>query len=101
MIGCIVRIIWGINEFKEDIGYVFVGSGVYIVDLDLNILLKGVLGELIIEGLLVVWGYLNLLEVMKKNFIEWLRKGCCLYRIGDLVRMNYDGSFFIYGRIDF
>ncbi|PWN36755.1 acetyl-CoA synthetase-like protein, partial [Meira miltonrushii] len=99
-IGCTARIIRGTDEPKEDIGHAFVGSGAYIADSDLNILPKGVSGELIIEGPLVARGYLNLPEATKKNFIEWPRKGCRAYRTGDLVRMNFDGSLSIHGRID-
>lgn len=99
-IGCTARIIRGTDEPKEDIGYAFVGSGAYIVDSELNILPKGISGELIIEGPLIAKGYLNLPEATKKNFIEWPRKGCRAYRTGDLVRMNFDGSLSIHGRID-
>lgn len=99
-IGCTARIIGGTDEPKENIGHAFIGSGAYIADSELNILPKGISGELIIEGPLVARGYLNLPDATQKNFIEWPRKGCRAYRTGDLVRMNYDGSLSIHGRID-
>lgn len=99
-IGCTARIIRGTNEPKEDIGYPFKGSGAYITDADINIVPKGVAGELVIEGPLVARGYLNLPEATAKNFVEWPRKGCRAYRTGDLVRMNFDGGLSIHGRID-
>lgn len=58
-----------------------------VVDLEMNILLRGSVGELIVEGPLVGRGYHERPDLTEKVFIEWPRKGCWAYRTGDLVRM--------------
>lgn len=58
-----------------------------VVDSEMNILLRGSVGELVIEGPLVGRGYHERPDLTEKVFIEWPRKGCWAYRTGDLVRM--------------
>jgi len=52
----------------------------------MNILLKGGIGELVVEGPLVGRGYHGREDLTSKVFLEWPRKGCWSYRTGDLVR---------------
>ncbi|KAL3478454.1 hypothetical protein BJX99DRAFT_269148 [Aspergillus californicus] len=67
----------------------------------------GTVGELLLEGPIVGRGYINNVNETRKAFIEppsWLRslrKGQCpVYRTGDLVSRNPDGSLSILGRKD-
>ncbi|KFY08363.1 hypothetical protein V492_06294 [Pseudogymnoascus sp. VKM F-4246] len=70
----------------------------------------GAIGELVIEGPIVGLGYINQPDQTAKVFIEptaWLRSlrpqqraGTHLYKTGDLVRTNSDGSLIIIGRKD-
>lgn len=52
----------------------------------MNILLKGSVGELVVEGPLVGRGYQGRPDLTEKVFLEWPRAGCWAYRTGDLVR---------------
>ncbi|KAF4471665.1 non-ribosomal peptide synthetase [Fusarium albosuccineum] len=79
---------------------------------DHNILLPaGSTGELLLEGPLVGLGYLNDPAKTAASFIEnpvWLSQGCAgfpgrqgrLYKTGDLVRHNKDGTLVFMGRKD-
>lgn len=65
----------------------------------------GCVGELLIEGPVVSRGYLNEPEKTKMAFIQnplWMqgKSHHRLYKTGDLVRYNSDGSLTIAGRID-
>ncbi|KAJ5122691.1 hypothetical protein N7526_009628 [Penicillium atrosanguineum] len=69
----------------------------------------GVVGELYIEGPILARGYLNDSESTAKAFLsppEWLRKfrpngsGNRVYKTGDLVRYNTDGTVVFVGRRD-
>lgn len=70
----------------------------------------GAIGELVIEGPIVGLGYINQPDQTAKAFIEptaWLRSlrpqqraDTRLYKTGDLVRTNSDGSLIIIGRKD-
>ncbi|KAI1258959.1 acetyl-CoA synthetase-like protein [Xylariaceae sp. FL1019] len=72
----------------------------------------GAVGELLLEGPLVGSGYLNEPEKTATAFISnpvWLTQGCSsqypgrkgrLYKTGDLVRYNQDGSVSFVGRTD-
>lgn len=57
-----------------------------VVDADMNILLRGGVGELVVEGPLVGRGYQGRPDLTEKVFVEWPRTGCWSYRTGDLVR---------------
>ncbi|CAO1635232.1 unnamed protein product [Sympodiomycopsis kandeliae] len=99
-IGCLARQMRGVMDRKDNIGLPFPGSAAYVVNSNLNIVPRGVPGELVVEGDLVGAGYLGLAEATKKNFIPFPRPECRAYRTGDLVRMNHDGSILISGRVD-
>ncbi|KKY16044.1 putative nonribosomal peptide synthase [Phaeomoniella chlamydospora] len=90
-----------------------VGAVTWIVDpVDHNILLPlGTTGELLLEGPIVGRGYLGDLDKTALTFIEnprWLLEGVDgssgrqgrLYKTGDLVRYNEDGSLTFVGRKD-
>ncbi|KAL5363806.1 hypothetical protein BJX96DRAFT_178400 [Aspergillus floccosus] len=93
----------------QNIGYP-VGSVSWVVDpRDHNKLVPvGAVGELLIEGPIVGRGYINNPQKTAEAFINppsWLRalRAKCdsrLYKTGDLVRANADGSLSILGRKD-
>ncbi|KAH6681478.1 hypothetical protein B0J14DRAFT_470202 [Halenospora varia] len=71
----------------------------------------GCVGELLIEGHILARGYLNRPEATKKAFLEstsWLdmdqinghKQSARLYKTGDLVRFNEDGTLNFVGRKD-
>lgn len=57
-----------------------------VVDSDMQILPRGGVGELVVEGPLVGRGYHGRPDLTKKVFLEWPEKGCWAYKTGDLVR---------------
>ena len=76
-----------------------------------NLLPLGCIGELVLEGPLVGRGYLNNMEKTAEVFIQdpaWLLQGASgrpgrhgrLYKTGDLVRYNEDGSLTFVSRKD-
>lgn len=89
-----------------------VGCVLWVVDRnDHNKLVpQGAIGELLIEGPIVGRGYINQPERTAQVFIEhpaWLQAlrspqtNCPrLYKTGDLVRSNFDGSLLVIGRKD-
>ncbi|KAM3537908.1 hypothetical protein ARSEF1564_009177 [Beauveria bassiana] len=102
---------------KEDSGRVSIGKGVgantwVVRPSDHNYLAAvGSVGELLLEGPLVGAGYLGDAEKTAAAFIEdplWLLRGAPdrpgrrgrLYKTGDLVRYNADGSLIFIGRKD-
>jgi amino acid adenylation domain-containing protein len=99
------------NSDPQNIGYP-VGSVAWVVDmLDHNKLVPyGAIGELVIEGPIVGRGYINYAQKSADVFIKpptWLRslregqrQHTRLYKSGDLVRLNADGSLSILGRKD-
>lgn len=63
--------------------------------------LVGVIGELYIGGVGIVWGYLNCLELIIEWFICYLfNEEECLYCMGDLVCYLFDGNLDYLRRID-
>ncbi|KAJ6135531.1 Peptide synthetase [Penicillium capsulatum] len=98
-----------VQENTKNIG-IGVGMGVlcWVADTDDsdNLVSPGDVGELLLEGPLVGMGYLNDPEKTAKAFMsnpKWLRSirpSSCLYRTGDLVQQNEDGSFLFMGRKD-
>ena len=70
----------------------------YIVDSDLNLLPRGVTGELLIGGLGVAKGYRNLPEQTEERFIMY--NGERVYRSGDYAKWDGDGNVVILGRMD-
>ncbi|KAL6808070.1 hypothetical protein V8C40DRAFT_259914 [Trichoderma camerunense] len=89
------------------------GVTTWVVDPDNHnqLLPLGDVGELLIEGPLIGQGYLNDLAATEAAFIDsppWLLAGganalgrrSCLYKTGDLVRYNQDGTLSFVGRKD-
>ncbi len=70
----------------------------YIVDSDLNMLPRGVIGELLIGGPGVARGYRNLPEQTKQRFIEY--NGQRVYRSGDYAKWDAEGNAVVIGRMD-
>ncbi|KAH9484356.1 NRPS [Psilocybe cubensis] len=98
-IGCCARYMTSRTP-KANIGRPFANVSGYVVDPNMNILLRGGVGELVVEGPLVGRGYHGRPDITGKVFLEWPRKGCWAYRTGDLVRMMPDSTIEILGRID-
>lgn len=88
------------NIPRQNVGRAFANVSSYVVDDNLNILPRGVVGELVVAGPLVGRGYHGLPGLTAKSFLEWPRPGSWSYRTGDLVRMLPDGTLHIIGRID-
>ncbi|MEI8055384.1 MAG: amino acid adenylation domain-containing protein [bacterium] len=82
----------------------------YVVDIKLNILPIGTVGELMIGGECLARGYLNRPDLTAEKFIsnpfqteeeKLQNKNCRLYKTGDLVRWLPDGNLEYIGRNDF
>ncbi|KAG5652249.1 NRPS protein [Sphagnurus paluster] len=98
-IGCCARYMDRTTP-RANIGRAFANVSAYVVDADLNVLPRGAVGELVIEGPLVGRGYHGRPDLTGKVFMEWPQKGNWAYRTGDLVRMMPDQTLEIIGRID-
>ena len=70
----------------------------FIVDADLNMVPRGVTGELLIGGPGVAKGYRNLPEQTQARFIDY--RGERVYRSGDYAKWDDDGNVVILGRMD-
>ncbi|KAI0798002.1 hypothetical protein C8Q75DRAFT_862185 [Abortiporus biennis] len=98
-IGCACRFM-NRSTPRANIGLTFPNVSSYVVDDKLNIVPRGVAGELVVEGPLVGRGYHGRPDLTKKVFLEFPSEGRWAYRTGDLVRMMPDSSLEILGRID-
>ncbi|KAG6851029.1 NRPS [Arthromyces matolae] len=98
-IGCCSRVMHSETP-RANIGRSFANVAGYVVDENFNILPRGSIGELVVEGPLVGRGYIGRPDLTKKSFKEWPQKGDWAYCTGDLVRMMPDNTFEILGRID-
>ena len=67
---------------KENVGRIFENCSAYVVDEDLNVVMRGGVGELLVGGKLVGRGYHNRPDLTDKVFINW--EGGKAYRTGDL-----------------
>ncbi|GAA4671143.1 amino acid adenylation domain-containing protein [Phytohabitans rumicis] len=75
----------------------------YVVDDELRLLPAGVRGELVIGGAGVVRGYLNRPELTAERFVPdpyASRPGQRMYRTGDVVSRDPDGTLHFHGRRD-
>jgi amino acid adenylation domain-containing protein len=76
-------------------------TNIYIVDNSLKLQPLGVPGELLISGIQVAKGYLNLPELTTERFIaDPFVEGSRVYRTGDLAMWNLDGTIKYLGRND-
>ncbi|KAI0082634.1 hypothetical protein K474DRAFT_1654750 [Panus rudis PR-1116 ss-1] len=100
-IGCAARFMERVTP-RANIGSTFANVSAFVVDENLNIVLRGAPGELVVEGPLVGRGYHGRPDLTQKVFLEFPEKGQgrWAYRTGDLVRMMPDGTLEILGRID-
>lgn len=73
----------------------------YVLNEQMKLQPRGVVGELFIGGLGVSNGYINLDELTRKSFLEGVLPGAGrIYRTGDLARIGSDGAFHYVGRAD-
>ncbi|OMQ07997.1 non-ribosomal peptide synthetase [[Flexibacter] sp. ATCC 35103] len=84
------------------IGKAFSNTQTYVVDSNLNLCATGIKGELLIGGDGVSNGYWNNDVLSQEKFIidTFLNNGGKLYRTGDLVVLQNDGTIEFKGRID-
>ena len=89
------------NESTIHIGRPFCDVQIYIVDEQGNVVPDGEIGEIYIAGNQLSSGYVNQLELTKRNFIQsgWDQK-LLLYRTGDLGVVLPDGTIICKGRLD-
>ncbi|THH11834.1 hypothetical protein EW145_g392 [Phellinidium pouzarii] len=96
-IGCSARFMTSRTR-KESIGRIFENCSAYVVNENLETVIRGGVGELLVGGRLVGRGYHGRSDLTEKAFIDW--QGERVYRTGDLVRLMPDDTFEIMGRID-
>ncbi|PIF30220.1 amino acid adenylation domain-containing protein [Flavobacterium sp. 9] len=83
------------------IGKPVANTRIYIVDSELNLQPAGIAGELLISGIQVAKGYLNLPDLTKERFInDPFISGERVYRTGDIASWNEDGTIKYLGRKD-
>ena len=95
-ISCISKVIE--DDRNITIGRPAANVKAWIVDKYCNILPPGARGELLIGGMGVGRGYVNLPDKTKEVFIEF--EGQRAYRSGDLARINMEGEIEFFGRLD-
>ena len=102
-VGCIV------SEFVLEthqgssipIGKPIANMHAYILDEYSNFVPKGVVGELYLSGKSLANGYLQLADLTSKKFLENpFISGQKMYHTGDLARINKDGEYEYFGRVD-
>lgn len=86
------------DGIRSIIGRPLANYHLYVVDKNLQLVPRGVAGELVISGVGVARGYLNRADLTAEKFI--LIEGDTAYRSGDLVRWTEDGDIEFLGRID-
>jgi amino acid adenylation domain-containing protein len=92
------------SDRQVPIGYPFPGTEIYILDLNLQPLPIGAVGELYIGGLGLARGYWDLPDLTAAKFIPHPYSdvaGSRLYKTGDLARYLKDGTIEFLGRADF
>jgi amino acid adenylation domain-containing protein len=85
------------------VGWPVDNTQIYIVDEGMNSLTNGDIGEILIGGDGVSWGYLNRPELTAEKFIDNPFSdipGDKIYRTGDLGKLRPDGEVVCLGRID-
>jgi acyl-CoA synthetase (AMP-forming)/AMP-acid ligase II/acyl carrier protein len=86
---------------KIPIGKPINNALIYILDSKMNLLPKGLIGELFIGGEVLAKGYVNHKSLTDQRFINNpFRPGEKMYRTGDLARWMLDGNIEFYGRGD-
>ena len=90
-------------EATMPIGQPISNTQVYVVDQSQQLVPVGVLGELVIGGEGLAWGYVNQPAMTAGQFVphQWSSKpGARLYRTGDQVRWRHTGVLEFLGRRD-
>ena len=88
-------------ELPVPIGHPIANTEVYVLDDGLRLCLQGATGELCIGGIGLARGYRNLPELTAQRFIHHpLARGGMLYRTGDRVRWQADGTLVYLDRMD-
>jgi len=83
------------------IGKPIANTKIYIVNNAFQLQPAGVAGELLISGIQVARGYLNLDQLTQERFIpDPFREGYRVYRTGDVAQWKPDGTIHYIGRID-
>ena len=95
-VSCISKVITSAENIT--IGKPAANVRAYVCDSARHVLPMGCTGELVIAGLGVGRGYVNLPEKTADAFVEI--EGGRAYRTGDLVRYNRDGEIEFFGRLD-
>lgn len=90
---------------KITIGKPLPNYNIAVVNEQIQVLLKGEKGELVITGPGVSNGYINRADLNKEKFItnpvdENILPGLSMYKTGDAAVMNEDGSIDFHGRLD-
>ncbi|KKL87277.1 hypothetical protein LCGC14_1936320, partial [marine sediment metagenome] len=102
-VGCIVSE-FNVHEHtgaSVPIGKPIVNMQAYVLDNHLNLVPKGVIGELYLSGTGLAKGYSNAGEMTSSKFVDNpFSKNSKMYRTGDLVRINANDDFEYLGRID-
>lgn len=90
-----------IKENRNNVGKPIPSLKVYIMDSNMNLVSKGVRGEICVAGGNVGRGYLNKIELTKEKFVQNpYNQEEILYRSGDLGQMLSNGDIEHLGRID-
>ena len=82
------------------IGKPIYNTSIYILDQTMELLPKGMIGELCIGGINVGQGYLNNPELTSEKFVPNPFAPGMLYRTGDYARIREDGQLVFCGRMD-
>ena len=89
------------EQLTFPIGFPLDNTTVYITGQDLQLLPKGIPGEIILSGRNIARGYLNQPQLSSEKFADDpFMKGERIYCTGDLGRMQDDGSVVFLGRRD-
>lgn len=82
------------------IGKPIYNTNIYILDSRLELLPKGMMGELCISGINVGQGYINNPELTAEKFVQNPFSSGIIYRTGDYARIREDGQIIFCGRMD-
>ncbi len=89
------------NALSFPIGFPLDNTAVYISGRDMQLVPKGIPGEIILSGKNIARGYLNRPQLTLEKFADDpFSAGHRIYHTGDLGKMNEDGSVVFLGRMD-
>ncbi|PTX61370.1 non-ribosomal peptide synthase protein (TIGR01720 family)/amino acid adenylation domain-containing protein [Kordia periserrulae] len=98
-VGCIVKEIADANNIT--IGKPIANTDIYILDQNLQLVPKGIAGEICISGTALAKGYLNRADLSAEKFIENpFDKTAKLYKTGDLAVLAENNELIYLGRVD-